>query len=406
MFLLSRIYRRYQSIQKYPELQISETVSVLVVISIFQYQTIRERMPAFMDLSLKGLLFVAKCAFEPIVAGPILALLLYTPEQTLQNAFGSSHLPQIIDLGNLIRILGCLAAIGVIRKTNSALNAWATNNWQFRAGDGWNWNSEVAVVTGGCSGIGKAIAEALASHGIRVAILDVQDAPAAVTSNDRLTYFRCNIASPAEIAETADKIRNELGNPSILVNNAGITGSHTILKTPSEFLSRIFDTNILSHWRLVQQFVPDMVAKNKGHVVTVASVNSYLTNSANADYVATKAAALAFHEGLTSELKIWYKVPGVKTTIVHPSWVRTPLIEETIRKSGQDPKILESMLRPEEVADVVVRQIVSRRGAQLFIPSVAAPISWLKGFPNWAQELVRDAFGKTSAVTGAPMIAY
>ena len=75
-------------------------------------------------------------------------------------------------------------------------------------------------------------------------------------------------------------------------------------------------------------------------------------------------------------------------------------------KSGQYPKILESMLMPEEVAEVIVRQIISRRGAQLFIPGAAAPISWLKGLPNWAQELVRDAFGKTSAVTSGSMIAY
>ncbi|KAF1938166.1 short-chain dehydrogenase/reductase 2 [Clathrospora elynae] len=363
-------------------------------------------MPALVDLPLRGLALIAKCAFEPMVTGPLLGLLLYTPEQKWKNALEATSLSHIIDLRNLIRILGFLAAVGVIRKTNAALNAWATNNWQIHAGHGWNWLSEIAVVTGGCSGIGKAIAEALTSHGIRVAVLDVQDAPEAFTSNDLLTYFRCDISSPIAIAETADKIRSDLGHPSILVNNAGITGSHTILKTPSEFLSRIFDTNILSHWRLVQQFVPDMVAKNKGHIVTVASVNSFLTNSANADYVATKTAALAFHEGLTSELKIWYKAPGVKTTIAHPSWVRTPLIEEGILRSGQDPKILESMLMPEEVAGVIVRQITSRRGAQLFIPSAAAPISWLKGLPNWAQELVRDAFGKTSAVTSGSMIAY
>lgn len=359
-----------------------------------------------MDLPLRGLAFIAKCAFEPIVTGPFLGLLLYTSEQTWRDVLEATHLSHIIDPRNLIRMLGFLAVVGVIRKANAALNAWATNNWQIRAGHGWDWSSEIAVVTGGCSGIGKAIAEALNSHGVHVAVLDVQDAPESFASNDLLTYFRCDISNPIAIAETADKIRKDLGHPSILVNNAGITGSHTILKTPSEFLSRIFDTNILSHWRLVQQFFPDMIAKNKGHIVTVASVNSFLTNSANADYVATKTAALAFHEGLTSELKIWYKAPGVKTTIAHPSWVRTPLIEEMILKSGQDPKILESMLKPEEVAEVIVRQIVSRRGAQLFIPSFAAPISWLKGWPNWAQELVRDAFGKTSAVTSGSMIVY
>ncbi|KAK7913917.1 hypothetical protein PG985_011620 [Apiospora marii] len=333
-------------------------------------------MPALVDLPLRGLALVAKWAFEPIVTGPVLGLLLYTPEQTWVNALEAASVSRIVDLQTLTRILGLLATLGVIRKTNAALNAWATNNWQIRAGQGWNWPSEIAVVTGGCSGIGKAIAEALASHEIRVAVLDVQDAPQKFAADNRLTYFRCDIASPAAITETADRIRHELGPPSILVNNAGITGSHTILKTPDAFLGRIFDVNLLSHWRLVRQFVPDMVANDKGHVVTVASVNSFLTNSANADYVATKTAALAFHEGLASELKIW------------------------------TPKILESMLRPEEVADVIVRQIVSRRGAQLFIPSAAAPISWLKGLPNWVQELVRDAFGKTSAVTSGSMVAH
>jgi short-subunit dehydrogenase len=365
-----------------------------------------ETMPALVELPFKGLTLIAKCAFQPIITGPILGLLLCTPEQTWGDALEAAPFSGTVNPSNLIRTLGFLVTVGVMRDINTALNAWATNNWQIRAGHGWNWSSEIAVVTGGCSGIGKAIAETLTSHGIRVAVLDVQDAPNAFKSNSLLTCFRCDISSPTAIAEVADTIRNELGRPSILVNNAGITGSHTILKTPSEFLSRIFDVNILSHWRLVQQFVPDMVAKNKGHVVTVASVNSFLTNSANADYVATKTAALSFHEGLTSELKIWYKVSGVKTTIAHPAFVRTPLIEDMILKSGQDPKILETMMMPEEVAEVIVRQIIKRRGAQLFIPSWGAPISWLKGWPNWAQELVRDAFGKTSAVTGGSMIAY
>ncbi|KAJ4420804.1 hypothetical protein N0V82_004099 [Gnomoniopsis sp. IMI 355080] len=209
-----------------------------------------------------------------------------------------------------------------------------------------------------------------------------------------------------QIVETADKIRGDVGSPSILVNNAAISGSHTILKTPDAFLERIFNTNLLSHWRLVQQFVPDMVKNNKGHIFTVASVNSYLTNSANADYVATKTAALSFHEGLTSELKIWYQAPGVKTSIIHPAFVRTPLIERTIIKSGQDPRVLDSMMVPDEVGNVIARQIICRRGAQIFIPRYGAPISWLKGMPNWTQELLRDAFGRTSAITSGTTVVH
>lgn len=365
-------------------------------------------MAKLSDLLLRGVTLISKYAFDPLVTGPLWGLLLFDPAQLCKRLSEtiSRAVSYDIESGSLVRALGILATVGIVRKTNRVLNDWATNSWQMQAGRGWNWPSEVAVVTGGCSGIGKAVAEALAAHAIHVAVLDIHEMPEDIKTNELMTYFRCDITSRERIAETADKIRGDIGYPSILVNNAGITGSHTILKTPDEFLQRIFDTNILSHWRLVQQFVPDMIEKNKGHVVTVASVNSFLTNSANADYVATKAAALAFHEGLTSELKIWYKAPGVKTTIVHPSWVRTPLIEETILQSQQNPQILEDMLTPEEVADLIVRQIVKRRGAQLFIPSSAAPISWLKGLPNWAQEVVRDAFGRTSAVSSGSMVAY
>ncbi|KAJ6282858.1 hypothetical protein J3E71DRAFT_361629 [Bipolaris maydis] len=228
---------------------------------------------------------------------------------------------------------------------------------------------EIAVVTRGCNRIGRAIAEALTRHRICVAVLNVQAPPKAFKSNSLLTYFQCDISSPIAIAETADKIRNSLGHPSILVNNAAIVHSaHTILRTPSKFLSRIFDTNILSHWWLIQQFVPDIVAKNKGHIVSVASIASYLTSAANVDYATTKAAALAF-----------YEASGVKTTIVHPSWVRTPAVKEGLLSSGQDAKILEDFLLLEEVAEFIIRQIISRRGAHIFIPSFGAPILGLRG---------------------------
>lgn len=364
-------------------------------------------MSSIVEAALAALALIVECAFQPLVTIPLLVVLLYTPASICEFIYRATSFSHHIELGGgIVHLLEILVALGIVRTTNSALNAWATNNWQIRAGSGWNWPSEVAVVTGGCSGIGRAIAEALTANEIRVAVLDVQKLPKSMEANDLLTYFHCDVSDPESIANTADKIRADVGSPSILVNNAGITGSHTILKTPSDFLGQIFDINILSHWRLVQQFVPDMVKKGKGHIVTVASVNSFLTNSANADYVAAKAAALAFHEGLTSELKIWYRAPGVKTTIAHPSWVRTPMIEASVLKSKQDPRILESMLRPEEVAGVIVRQIISRRGAQLFIPSSVAPISCLKGLPNWTQELVRDWFGKTSAVTSGSMVAY
>ena len=94
--------------------------------------------------------------------------------------------------------------------------------------------------------------------------------------------------------------------------------------------------------------------------------------------------------GLSQELKHRYKTPNVHTTIVHPTWVRTPLLgkdEATIRKS------LGGIIEPELVADAIVAQILSCRGAQLVLPSSLNAIACLRAFPNWMQELFRDIPG-------------
>ena len=95
----------------------------------------------------------------------------------------------------------------------------------------------------------------------------------------------------------AKQIKQQLGAPSILINNAGILDAHTILATKHAYLRKIFDVNVLSNWTTAQAFLPDMIAQNKGHVVTVASGASYVGVAGMADYTATKAAILSFHEG-------------------------------------------------------------------------------------------------------------
>jgi short-subunit dehydrogenase len=89
-----------------------------------------------------------------------------------------------------------------------------------------------------------------------------------------------------------------MGAPSILINNAGIAHAHTILDTSDEYLRKIFDVNLLSNWYTVKAFLPDMITKNKGHIITIASTASYAGVGGMVDYTATKAGVLAFHEGM------------------------------------------------------------------------------------------------------------
>jgi len=70
----------------------------------------------------------------------------------------------------------------------------------------------------------------------------------------------------------------------------------------------------MAHYWLVREFLPAMVKKNHGHVVTIASMASFVVHAQNVDYCCTKASSLAFHEGLASELKSRYNAPDVKTT--------------------------------------------------------------------------------------------
>ena len=86
----------------------------------------------------------------------------------------------------------------------------------------------------------------------------------------------------------------------MLIHNAGITNHHTILTTPDHLLERIFALNTLAHYRLTKEFLPHMIGPNHGTIVTIASIAGFVTAPGMVDYCGTKAAAIAFHEGLTA----------------------------------------------------------------------------------------------------------
>ena len=134
-----------------------------------------------------------------------------------------------------------------------------------------------------------------------------------VAERKLIHYYRCDVTSRDEIRQAGLAVRSDLGSPTILINNAGIGNAYTILDIPTEALRKLFDINLISHWSTIQEFLPDMIAKKKGHVMSVASLASFVALAGAVDYSCTKAAALAFHEGLTQELKYRYNAPHVRT---------------------------------------------------------------------------------------------
>jgi all-trans-retinol dehydrogenase (NAD+) len=204
-------------------------------------------------------------------------------------------------------------------------------------------------------------------------------------------YYQCNVASHSDIHSAAEAIRSDLGCPSILINNAGIGNAFTILDIPFDHLQRLFGINLLSHWSTVQEFLPDMLAKKKGHIMSVASLASFVSIAAAVDYSCTKSALLSFHEGLVQELKHRYKCPQVKTSIIHPNWTKSAITTHPAIQTGLK-KIGAKLLEPEEVAKAIVDQIIAAKSGQIILgPGISPKI---RALPMWLQEVVRDSQAK------------
>lgn len=214
------------------------------------------------------------------------------------------------------------------------LNRWfsqrALNNGV--ANSTWDWSKEIVVITGGNSGIGAAIVQQLASRGIKVIILDITEAPDSLrtwncpniwsTTNfsaPSVYAYQVDITDEAAVNSVAERVRSEHGNPTILINNAGIATPSLLLDKPMSAIRRVFDVNVIANFHTVKEFVPAMIAADHGHIVTIASMASFTTLAGNVDYCASKAAILAFHDGLRSELSLYHSAKRVRTRYVESS---------------------------------------------------------------------------------------
>ncbi|KAF1349687.1 hypothetical protein BDV97DRAFT_352169 [Delphinella strobiligena] len=339
---------------------------------------------------------------SPAVTGLALYLLTRSPPLIRQPILERAlSLLSPKNLSRLVTTLKYLFAASLIKNANTYLNHWANNNFHlFGTTKDWDFNKELAIVTGGCSGFGALFATDLSAHGIRVAVLDITPLPATLASNPKISFYICDVTSPSAVQAAATKIISELGHPSILINNAGIGAGKSILDTTPQFLQKIFNVNLLSHWYTTQAFLPHMLEKRKGHIVSIASMASFVSAPHIVDYSATKSGALAFHEGLASELRLLHHCPEIKTTVVHPIWADTPLIAEGkahLQKTGQ------LIIDPQIVSDAVVKQILGGRSGQIILAGAAGGvISALRGLPVW----ISAALLRVAAVGPPPSPAF
>jgi 3-oxoacyl-[acyl-carrier protein] reductase len=207
-----------------------------------------------------------------------------------------------------------------------------------------------AVVTGAAQGIGAAIARRLAADGWRVAVLDVDDAGAAAVAEEiggRAVH--CNVADPASVRAAAAAV----GPARVLVNNAGVWFTRSMLGSTDQNLSDVVAVNLLGVVHCCRAFAPAMIAGGSGSIVNVSSGASKSASPGYGVYPATKSAV----ETLTRQLAIEWGPSGVRVNCVGPGAIQTENNganfqgERLEARSARIP--LRRTGRPADVADVV-----------------------------------------------------
>lgn len=188
----------------------------------------------------------------------------------------------------------------------------------------WNWNEEIVVVTGGSGGIGRELVDGFARRGVTVVSLDVKPAPPAVTdivadiakqkTRGRTYHYQVDVTSREAVRDVGRRIRDEVGgDPTVLINNAGLAVGRPLLDGDEQTVRAVFGVNLLAHFWTAHEFLPAMIARDHGHVISMASVASYVTLASNVEYSCTKAGVQAFHEGLGQDLRHRYGAKSVLT---------------------------------------------------------------------------------------------
>ncbi|KAL7273550.1 hypothetical protein RUND412_003575 [Rhizina undulata] len=268
---------------------------------------------------------------------------------------------------------------------------WVNNRIAHGGKRQFDWTEEVVVITGGASGLGLLIAEVYGMRGVSVAVLDVREPEGGEARN--VEFYKCDVGDRKQVEEVAKRIKEELGTPTVLINNAAVVSGKGILEEGVEEIETTFKTNILSHFYTIKAFLPGMIELNRGSVITVSSVLAHIGPKNLADYAATKAAARSLHSSLTAELSSY---PEIKTLLVTPGQLSTPLFEGVKTPNNFFAPVLE----PVDVAREIIAKIDSGAGGELSMPTYARWISLLDVLPGSFQKGLRWASGIDRAMVG------
>ncbi|KAM9237718.1 17-beta-hydroxysteroid dehydrogenase 13 [Dugong dugon] len=225
---------------------------------------------------------------------------------------------------------------------------------------------EIVLITGAGHGIGRMTAYEFAKEKSRLVLWDINKRGVEETAAEcrklgtTAHAFVVDCSNREEIYSSIDQIKKEVGDVTIVVNNAGAVYPADLLSTKDEEITKTFEVNILGHFWIVKALLPSMMKRNHGHIVTVASVTGHIVVPYLIPYCSSKCAAVGFHRALTSELETLGKT-GVKTSCLCPVFVNTGFTKNPSTR-------LWPVLETDEVARALIDGILTNK-KMIFVPS-------------------------------------
>lgn len=248
----------------------------------------------------------------------------------------------------------------------------------------------IVVVTGGASGIGRAMCERFVAEGARhVVVADLDgDGAAAVAENVGGSSRQVDVGVEADIAALIEATESSIGPIDLFCSNAGISIGRQ-LDEPDEVWDTIWRVNTMAHVWAARHLVPRMIERGGGYLMSTASAAGLLSQIGSVTYAVTKHAAVALAEWIS----ITHGRQGIKVSVLCPQAVRTAMTA-----GGPGVAAVDGMIEPEQAADAVVEALREERFLVLPHPEVAEYIRrktsdydrWLHGMRRLQEQFGQE----------------
>jgi all-trans-retinol dehydrogenase (NAD+) len=253
------------------------------------------------------------------------------------------------------------------------------------------------LVTGGASGIGRLLALKIAAAGAKTAICDIDAAgmekvkSEAAVKGLSLLCFPVDLSRREQIDALGGEVNKKMRGVDILINNAGIVSGKPFLECSDSEIERSLAVNLAAHIWMIRAFLPGMIERGTGHLVTIASAAGIVGVARLADYSATKFACFGLDEALRSEFRI--RRQRIHTTVVCPYFINTGMFAGVKTRFS----FLLPILKQERVARRIFKA-VARRRRRLLMPLLVYAVGPLRLLPVRWMDFIADLLGINRAM--------